>query len=131
MLLRKLWLPALPTSSAFSCCHSQQPLINHRRKLRFIQCTAPSHRTHPFPTLVDKTAEVGQCLVRLHSRPAHHPCRTAGTEFALTGAHAHPCASAQVEQVVDVQFLDGIFHFADTHFLTFADQRAVFLTYVL
>ena len=60
-------------------------------------------------------------------RLGEEPGCTAGTEFALAGSHTHTSASAEVHQVVHIQFFEGKIHFAHCNILTFTHEAVVHL----
>ena len=56
---------------------------------------------------------------------AEHAGGTAGTELTLAGAHADTCASPQVDEIMDMELVDGKLHLAHTHLFALTDERAV------
>ena len=77
------------------------------------------------PALIHKVHQVVLSLYGVAVALGEDACCATHAEFALTGAHSHASAAAQVEHIVHIKVFDGIFHFAHGHLLTFAHQGVV------
>ncbi len=91
----------------------------------FGEVIAPRHGAHALPALVDKLSYAFEVALSAGVVLLEDGRCATDAELSLAGAHAESGATPQVEQVVDVKTVDGIFDFANADLFTFADQGAV------
>ena len=98
----------------FLILQATHSIVEPRRKLTLTQRIAPRNGSHTLPALVKEIRKILLRLARtILSRLGHQSRSTTSAQLALTSSHTHSRTAAQIDQIMHIQLIERILHFAN------------------